>query len=545
MDFLKRLFSEDFKHPELFIVISGAILFLPFLGYTHLFDWDEINFAESAREMLLTGNYFRVMIDYVPFWEKPPLFFWLQSLSMHLFGVNEFAARFPNAVCGVITLVILYRLGKKLKDHTFGMLWVFLYLGALLPHLYFKSGIIDPVFNLFIFLGIWYLIETINANQLKSALTSGVFTGLAILTKGPVGLLLVLLTFLVYWSTLKFRKVSSFKHILVFALSVFVVSSLWFGAETIKNGPWFIVEFIQYQIRLFSTPDAGHEQPFYYHFAVVLIGCFPMSVLAIPNLFNTKNDSMVPFNTAKWMRILFWVVMILFTIVRTKIVHYSSMAYLPLSFLAALFIYQYLNDGRRLPSWLLIINLAIGLVLGLLLIALPVLLIRKDWLLQLISHPSLQVEVPMYGWEYLGGVIYILFVIWFFIRMRRGQLKLALFSNAFVLGLILLFNGYFVVPKVEAYSQRPAIDFYQTLEGKDIYVLPMFRTYAHYFYAKVQPENSTHLHEREWFLSGAIDKPVYFSTFVSREGDFAAFDDIEFLYSKGDFAFYRRMPVSN
>src|SRR5580698_1675321 len=87
------------------IILLAALLFIPFLGHVHLFDWDEINFAESAREMIQTGNYFNVQINFVHFWEKPPLFFWLQVLSMKTFGVNEFAARFPNAVCGIVTLV--------------------------------------------------------------------------------------------------------------------------------------------------------------------------------------------------------------------------------------------------------------------------------------------------------------------------------------------------------------------------------------------------------------------------------------------------------
>ena len=59
------------------IILSGIIFFIPFLGKVHLFDWDEINFAESAREMIVTGNYHRVQINFQPFWEKPPLFFWL------------------------------------------------------------------------------------------------------------------------------------------------------------------------------------------------------------------------------------------------------------------------------------------------------------------------------------------------------------------------------------------------------------------------------------------------------------------------------------
>src|SRR4249920_2672941 len=116
----------------LWIVAAGAFFFLPFLGAVHLFDWDEINFAESAREMLATGNFTRVQIDYQPFWEKPPLFFWLQAASMSVFGVNEFAARFPNAVIGIITLITFFLIGRKLYDEKFGMLWVLSMLGSFL-----------------------------------------------------------------------------------------------------------------------------------------------------------------------------------------------------------------------------------------------------------------------------------------------------------------------------------------------------------------------------------------------------------------------------
>ncbi|RYD68901.1 MAG: phospholipid carrier-dependent glycosyltransferase, partial [Sphingobacteriales bacterium] len=136
------------------IALLGAILFIPFLGRVHLFDWDEINFAESAREMIVTGNYSQVQVNYKPFWEKPPLFIWIQAASMNIFGVNEFAARFPNAIVGIFTLLILYYIGSKNTDSRLGWLWVLCYIGSFLPHFYFKSGIIDPLFNLFIFLGV-------------------------------------------------------------------------------------------------------------------------------------------------------------------------------------------------------------------------------------------------------------------------------------------------------------------------------------------------------------------------------------------------------
>src|SRR3954468_10540633 len=90
------------------IIAASVLLFVPFLGAVHLFDWDEINFAECAREMIVTGDYSHVQLNFQPFWEKPPLFIWLQVLSMKIFGVNEFAARFPDAICGILTLNIIY-----------------------------------------------------------------------------------------------------------------------------------------------------------------------------------------------------------------------------------------------------------------------------------------------------------------------------------------------------------------------------------------------------------------------------------------------------
>src|SRR3954462_1882430 len=106
------------------IAVVASLLFLPFLGQVHLFDWDEINFAECAREMIVSKDYLRVQIDFQPFWEKPPLFIWLQVLSMKAFGINEFAARFPNAVCGIATLCTLYYAGRRVASELHARWWV-------------------------------------------------------------------------------------------------------------------------------------------------------------------------------------------------------------------------------------------------------------------------------------------------------------------------------------------------------------------------------------------------------------------------------------
>ena len=112
---------------------------------------------------------------------------------MQIFGVNEFAARLPNAFAGAISLTLLYRLGLNWKNHQFGLLWASVYAASFLPQFYFRSGIIDPWFNLLIFLGIEQLIKASKATEVQTGpvLMGGVWTGLAVLTKGPAGLVLV------------------------------------------------------------------------------------------------------------------------------------------------------------------------------------------------------------------------------------------------------------------------------------------------------------------------------------------------------------------
>ncbi|GAG85740.1 unnamed protein product, partial [marine sediment metagenome] len=277
---------------QLLIILISALLFIPFIGNVHLFDWDEINFAESAREMIATKDYLTVQINYLPFWEKPPLFIWMQAFAMKIFGVNEFSARFVNAICGITTLLVLFNIGKKLYSTKFGLLWVLIYCGSILPFFYFKSGIIDPWFNLFIFLGIYFLILFFDKNEKSrriNIILSAIFIGLGILTKGPVALLIFLLTGFVFLIVSRFRINISFKDILIYGLVLSLVGGFWFILQIINGNSQIITDFIAYQIRLFQTKDAGHGGFLLYHFVILLIGVFPASIFALKAF--KKNDA--------------------------------------------------------------------------------------------------------------------------------------------------------------------------------------------------------------------------------------------------------------
>jgi 4-amino-4-deoxy-L-arabinose transferase-like glycosyltransferase len=546
------------KYYPYLITFLGICLFFPFLGNVHLFDWDEINFAESAREMLLTGNYSRVQIDFKPFWEKPPLFFWMQAAAMHVFGINEFAARFPNAFIGLITLLVLFFVGKKLKDANFGLIWALAYLGAFTPHLYFKSGIIDPTFNLCIFLGIYFtfVAKIKPSKSMPNILLAGIFIGLSILTKGPVGGLIWGLTVLFYLISVKFRMSINWKEILVFGTSCLLITSIWFANELFNNGFWFFKEFITYQIRLFSTPDAGHGQPFYYHFVVVLIGCFPISIFAIRAfIYSHKkaDETATELNTfVAWMKTTFWVVMILFSIVTTKIVHYSSMAYFPVSFLAAKFLYDWLNDKVFWNKWTSFGLIFIGFILSLVLAAVPYIGMNAEKFIPLIKDKfaakNLEAPVEWYGTEMLIGIAYFAILVYIIFKFATKSRKW-LFINTLSLStaFCLFLFGAIVVPKIERYTQGTAIDFYESKRGQDVYMQVLgFKSYAHLFYFQ-KPNNkfSTQTSEgyENWLLNGKVDKPVFFVTKIDRLDDYRNNPNLEIIKEENGFVFLKRRNV--
>ncbi|MEZ2446223.1 ArnT family glycosyltransferase [Chitinophaga sp. RCC_12] len=536
----------------LLIALVAALLFIPFLGAVHLFDWDEINFAEAAREMIVSHNYSQVQIDFRPFWEKPPLFIWMQAGSMHLFGVNDFAARFPNAIIGIATLISLFAIGKKTVDERFGFWWALVYAGSWLPHFYFKSGIIDPTFNFFIFLSIYFAYRIgYNHKPFRTAILSGLFLGLAVLTKGPVAILVALLCLLIYWIWNKGKISIRFSHLGLIALFACITTLLWFGYEIAAHGWWFVNEFVAYQIRLLTTEDAGHGGPFFYHWIVLLIGCFPASTFLFTYLQSRKKTiystpAAIELKDFKvWMWVLFWVVLILFSIVKTKIVHYSSLCYFPLSFLAAWQVYLLSEGKQRLRGWNIALILFIGIVLGLAIAVLPLVGVYKDLLIPYIGDKfavaNLQAAVPWSVAEAGYGTGYIILVIISSVLLIRRKISKGLMCLFISSILVIQVTVVHFVPKIEAYSQRAAIDYFISLQGKDVYVKALgYHSYAQHYYSRELPHSNKNYYNEDWLLNGRIDKPAYFICRITDSEPYRRHPNLEVIGEKNGFVFLKR-----
>ncbi len=528
------------------IVVFTALFLLPFLGSVHLFDSDETNYAESAREMIVTGDYITVQIDYEPFPEKPPLFFWLQVLSMKLFGINEFAARFPNLICGILSLVMLYFLGRQVYSHRFGLLWILSYGAAVLPFFFFKSGIIDPWFNLFIFMGIarfiFYFDPLKERTRVRNLIFSALFFGLATLTKGPVAVLIFMLCFLLFLGQKRFRISTSTSHVVLFTLVLALVGGSWFLFQAI-NGNNVIRDFITYQFRLFTSDSSVHDGFFGYHIVVLLVGVFPASVIAMKSITKKSENTELQRLFRQWMYLLLGVVIVLFSLVNTKLLHYSSLAYFPLTFLAAWVWEKWLDRKIEIGGWQVVLILLIALFLALAAIFFPLLTDHYDWLLSrdfkflgAFARAALPRDVHWSGYELFIGLFLIFGVIVASVQIlrrdRSGMLILHLVVLLFVFASTSVFTE-----RVEGYTQRVAIKFYKSLRGQDVYVNALgFKSYAHLFY--FEKPLSREDDGLEHLMNDELEKDAYFVMKVNKKEIFLErYPELEVILEKDGYLF--------
>lgn len=529
------------------IFVASLLLFVPFLGGSHLFDWDEVNFAEAAREMLVTGEFSYVQINFKPFWEKPPLFIWMQALSMSVFGVSEFAARLPNALCGAITLVVLFNIGAQLVSRNFGLLWTLVYVGSFLPQFYFRSGIIDPWFNLFIFLGIHQLIRATESRSLDRTRlgVSALLVGLAVLTKGPTALGLVGICSAIYFFVSYKAHSWKLSDAVVYLGIVILVGFSWFILEIVRGHGYVIQEAIDYHIRLLAQGEAGHAQPFFYHPLVLLIGCFPMSLFLVFRWVKNPEATGRVAHYGKWMTILFWVVLIVFSIVKTKIVHYSSLTYFPMSFLVAWFIHQAVEKNMRFKLWQQVLMMAFVLILGTAFILVGVLETIRPHLLPLLmndglAHGNFSRSVPDGDLDVLIGIFFILASTGSILLLNRSKHAItALFTTSLITVTLL---SVAIAPKMDHYLQAPLFEFYKEKGGAN-YLQPLgFHSYAHLYYGSRKPKSvSEPDDETKWMLFDQVDRPVYF---ISRSQDLETnlryFPHLKETHRKGGYVILER-----
>lgn len=283
-------------------ILYAAVLIL--LAYVFLFhgigdyslkEPDEGRYAEIPREMVQDGDWVVPHLNHVRYFEKPPLFYWAVAISYKIFGVSEWSFRFPNALSAFLCIVVLYlALRRRFSEEA-----AFISSAVLLSSFGFfamaRIVTLDMFFTFWLFCA---LISFTGFYRERKAWFLSLFyiaLGLATLTKGPVCVVLIGITIIIFLFTE--RNLAFLKELkLLRGLAIYAVITLpWIVAIAVKEKEFLYFFFIDQHVLRFFTSKHKRSGPVYYFFPVLFAGLLPWSVLIPRSIVNAWRNSELRF----------------------------------------------------------------------------------------------------------------------------------------------------------------------------------------------------------------------------------------------------------
>lgn len=263
------------------------------LGRPAIADSDEGFYAESAREMVETGDWLTPHFNYVYRFEKPILYYWLAGVSYLVVGVGEFGARLPSAVAGLGLSLLMFFAGRRWYDAKTGWL-AGLVTATSFGHVAMaRQALPDLTLAFFVTLAIWSAIQvwlddpdasrSIGASERRWWVAiSAAAAGAAVLTKGPVGLVLPALVVgpLLAWEYQSGRSAWRFRGAdAVLASAVFLAIVVpWFAGMAMVHGVAYLDRFfIAENLDRFATARYNDPRAWWYYLPIVVGGLLPWS----------------------------------------------------------------------------------------------------------------------------------------------------------------------------------------------------------------------------------------------------------------------------
>lgn len=366
------------KH-VLFLFIFSFLLYGIFSAFLPFLDPDEPVYGETAREMLLTGNWLSPQI-YGNFWfDKPPLFYWLDALSFSMFGVSAWAARLPSALMGAATVSYLYLSTRNLIGEKPAFYGSFICATTLETALLARSAVTDMTLTFTLTVALISFLR-------KEYIPAYIFCGLALLAKGPVGFAfpaVIVFLWLALSHQFSVENIMSLKWYWGIPLACFV-GLPWFIYMGITHGSVFIDTFFGYHnLARFTTPEHAEKNHIWLFFVVFILGFFPWSG-TIPGILRRlpswKKDSFLLFFTV-WAAFIF----IFFSLSSTQLFSYILPMFPPASVLAGKYLAEWDSRGEKTSSLFLCTHLFFTVLTAAAVILAPVDLGESTWKLWCLS----------------------------------------------------------------------------------------------------------------------------------------------------------------
>jgi 4-amino-4-deoxy-L-arabinose transferase-like glycosyltransferase len=309
------------------------------LGAGTLAAWDEAIYAQVSKEIVQSGNWLTLNWQFAPWFEKPPLFMWITALFYHVFGVNEFAARFPSALSGLLLLELTYKIGKVACNKRVGLLGAVILFTCYHFLSFSRFGTMEVMLTLFIYVAVYAYLKA-RADR-RCWYLAWVACALGIMVKGGGGvvgpaaivLALVLDRRLSEFRSRQFWQAGLLALMIILPWHLLMVG--WYGRQ-------FINEYIGYHViaRITSALE-GHSSNYLYYVGQLIDGFFPFVVVApfaIVSAIRPHNKD----RTRSWILLLLpGFVFLLYTAIPTRRPWYIVPLYPALAILIAGFITRF------------------------------------------------------------------------------------------------------------------------------------------------------------------------------------------------------------
>ena len=261
------------------LALISALLFLPGLGRRDLWNPDEPRYGQVAREMVATGEYVVPHYNGRLYTQKPPLMFWAMAASgFVLGGLDETAVRLPSALAAIGSVLLVYALGRRLFDRRAGWLAAIVFATCSKVLWQARFGQIDMLLTFLVLCGVCCWMKGHLEDRRGWSYAFFVFTALATMAKGPVGLLPPLLAILVFLALTLDRR--GFRNLLLGRGLVlwWGVLVLWLGPAMVLGGDPYSQDILLRQNVTRYVNPWGHYQPPWYFAQVLPVDFLPWSL---------------------------------------------------------------------------------------------------------------------------------------------------------------------------------------------------------------------------------------------------------------------------
>jgi 4-amino-4-deoxy-L-arabinose transferase-like glycosyltransferase len=351
------------------LLVAAAVLFFAGLGRLPLIEPDEGRNAEVGREMLASGDWITPHFNGFAVLDKPAVYFWMVAASLKTLGISEGAARVPSALMGAATMLLVWFLARRMFGNSAGLRAGLVFAACPLALALAREVIFDMTLTFFVTLAMvaFWLAEESNFQAPWFDALMFAAMGVAVITKGFVGILIPLIAILIYQAA-RGRAREWLRLRWGWGLLVFLAVALpWFIAVSLRNPDFPRYAFWNESLKRFATGAARRGGGILYYIPVFLGGFFPWSLFLLMAGWNrlrrwrelrqeAAGPTLFLICWAAW-------VFVFFSVSHSKLPTYFLPAIVPLSILMGRVWQEVGKEERaRPPDWL---TAGFALLLGL------------------------------------------------------------------------------------------------------------------------------------------------------------------------------------